>query len=76
MQLELTITQKKVLKALYDNRDTHLKPLQISKKSGVNLHHVQQALVKFMSNDYVYQPTIDGEFLISADGECLYFNSI
>lgn len=74
--MDLTITQKKVLKVLYENKDTHLKPLQISKKSGVNIHHVVQALTKFMNNDYVYQPTYEGEFLISPDGECAYQDSI
>lgn len=60
--MELTITQKKVLKVLCEHKDTHLLPMQISKKSGVNIHHVKQALAKFLSIDYVYQPTIDGEF--------------
>lgn len=72
--MELTITQKKVLKALYDNKNTHLKPIQISKISDVNIRHVQQALIKLVNNDYVYQPTYNGEFLISPDGEEVYEN--
>lgn len=70
--MELTSTQKRVLAVLYENRNTHLTPIQISKKSGVNIHHVKQALIKFMNNDYVYQPTMNDEFLISPDGECAY----
>lgn len=74
--MELTITQKKVLKVLYESKGNHLNSNQISKRSGVNNHHVNQALKKFMTCDYVYQPTINGEFEISPDGESAYLNSI
>lgn len=74
--MELTITQKKVLKVLHDNKNIPLTAIQISKKSGVNYHHVEQALTKFMNNDFVYQPTSHGEFFISPDGEDAYLNSL
>lgn len=74
--MELTITQKKVLKVLYESRNIDLKDREISKRSGVPMNHVKQALIKFIKNDYVYQPTIDGEFMISADGESAYLDSI
>lgn len=74
--MELTITQKRVLKVLYENRNTDLIPEQIHKKSGVNRNHVKQALIQFMRNDYVYQPTMDDEFTITPDGESAYLNSI
>lgn len=57
---------------LHDNKNKPLTSEQIAKISDVNLRNVEQALVKFMNNDYVYQPTINGEFFISPEGESAY----
>jgi DNA-binding transcriptional regulator GbsR (MarR family) len=71
---ELTITQKQVLKVLYDNRDTWLTATQISKIGNINRNHVVQAVRKFMDWDYVYQPTRNDEVKISLDGVDAYIN--
>lgn len=73
--MDLTKTQKEVLKVLINNKNTPLTPRQITEKSNVQINHVKQALNKFMQCDYVYQPTSKGEFTISPDGEDAYLNS-
>lgn len=72
--MDLTKTQIQVLKVLIDNKNRGLTDTKISKLGNINLHHVRQALTKFMECDYVYQPTINGEFKISLDGESAYCN--
>ena len=45
-----TITQKKVLIVLGKHEKEYLTTDQISKESGVNAHHVKQAIYKFMDS--------------------------
>lgn len=71
--MELTKTQKEVLKVLINNKHIPLTSRQISEKGNIKINHVNQALNKFMQCDYVYQPTIRGEFTISPDGENAYY---
>lgn len=73
---ELTITQKQVLKILYEHREEWLSATKISKLGNINRNHVVQAVRKFMDWDYVYQPSIDDEVIISPDGESAYLGLI
>lgn len=74
--MELNKTQMQVLKILIDNKNQWFTAIKISKLGNMNLHHVKQALTKFMECDYVYQPTINEEFKISLDGESAYYYNL
>lgn len=68
VMLELTVTQKRVIQWLYQNKNKWLNAREIVKLSGVQINHVNQAVKKFMDYDMVYFNGKDS-VQISPDGE-------
>lgn len=73
--MELTKTQKQVLKVLIDNPNVWLTGIQIRDKENMNYAHVKAVLKKFMKLDYVFFNGNES-FQISPEGESAYINSI
>jgi hypothetical protein len=72
--LELTKTQKQVLKVLFENNDKWLNATEIKNKSKefINSAHIKVALIKLRDNDYVFYDYSEDKFQISPDGESAY----
>lgn len=71
--MELTKTQKQVLKVLIDNPNVWLTDIQIRDKAQMNYAYIKKALFKLMDNDYVFFNGND-KFQISPDGESAYYS--
>jgi len=72
--LELTKTQRQVLKVLYENREKWLSVIEIKTKSKepINIAHINSALKKLLENDFVFYDYLSGKFQISPDGDSIY----
>jgi hypothetical protein len=74
--MKLKPTQIKVLSVLVENKDKSIGMRDIHKQSKVNSNHIESAIIFFMDNDLVYQPNIDGEVQVTADGIDAYYENI
>ena len=70
--MSLKPTQIKVLKVLVENKDKYIGKDEIRRQSGVNRNHIDSAVMFFLENDYIYQPSYDGEIKVTLDGICAY----
>lgn len=70
--MELKPTQKQVLGVLVKHKNEWLGTEEIYKECKVNKSHIKNAIIFFMSHDYVYQPNIDDKVMVTPDGIELY----
>ncbi|UOW66874.1 hypothetical protein [Paraclostridium bifermentans] len=74
--MSLKPTQIRVLKVLVENKDKYIGKDEIRRQSGVNSNHIDNAVMFFLDNDFIYLPNCDGKIKVTLDGICAYQDSL